>query len=79
MCCIQQVQYCVFGCDESHITVSKPSVLAQGPQGMGMIPWIMSAQSQKITLNKSNIVAQISTDEDIAKSYTQATSSIQIV
>ena len=65
--------------DETHIIVSKPSVLAQGPQGLGMVPWIMSAQSDKITLNKNSIVAQTSTDEEIAKSYIQATSSIQIV
>lgn len=65
--------------DETHIVVSKPSVLAQGSQGLGMVPWILSAQAEKITLNKSNIVAQTSTDEEIAKSYIQATSSIQIV
>jgi hypothetical protein len=65
--------------DETHIVISKPSVLAQGPQGLGMVPWIVSAQAEKITLNKSNIVAQTSTDEEIAKSYIQATSSIQIV
>jgi len=65
--------------DETHIVISKPSVLAQGPQGLGMVPWIVSAQAEKITLNKNNIVAQTSTDEEIAKSYIQATSSIQIV
>lgn len=65
--------------DETHIVVSKPSVLAQGPQGLGMVPWIVSAQSEKITLNKSSIIAQTSTDEEIAKSYIQATSSIQLV
>ena len=65
--------------DETQIVVSKPSVLAQGPQGLGMVPWIMSAQAEKITLNKSSIVAQTSTDEEIAKSYIQATSSIQLV
>lgn len=65
--------------DETHVVVSKPSVLVQGPKELGMVPWIVSAQAEKITINKSNIVAQTSTDEEIAKAYIQATSSIQIV
>lgn len=61
------------------LTVHKPATLAQGPQGMGIIPWMMSAKADKIELNKNTVIATAPTDEEIAKAYTQATTDIQLV
>lgn len=61
------------------ITVSKPSALGQGPQGVGIMPWMMSAQPERIELNKNTVIAMAATDEEIAKAYTQATTNIQLV
>jgi hypothetical protein len=65
--------------NENSITVEKPATLATGPQGVGIMPWIMSAKPDKVSLNKSTVIAMATTDEDIAKSYVQATTNIQLV
>lgn len=67
------------GEDDKSVNVEKPATLAQGPQGMGIIPWMMSAKADKVSLNKSTVIAMAATDEDIAKSYVQATTNIQLV
>lgn len=58
--------------------VEKPATIAQGPQGMGIIPWIISANANKVKLNKSAVIAYLATDTDVAKAYTQATTGIQL-
>jgi len=63
---------------DTALVVSKPTSIAQGPQGMGMIPWMVTAQANKISLNKSSVVAFTVTDEEIAKGYTEATTGIQL-
>lgn len=60
------------------LVVSKPTSIAQGPQGMGMIPWMITTKAEKVSLNKTAVVAYTSTDEEIAKGYTEATTGIQI-
>lgn len=63
---------------DNHLTVGKPTSIAQGPQGMGMIPWMMTAKAEKISLNKNSVVAYSLTDNEIAKGYTEATTGIQL-
>lgn len=64
---------------DSVVSVHKPATLAQGPQGMGIIPWMMSAKADKIELNKNTVIAMAPTDTEIAKAYSQATTDIQLV
>lgn len=61
------------------ITIEKPVILIQSGQGVGMMPWMMSADDGKISLNKRNVVAVCKTNSDVAKAYTENTSSIAMV
>jgi len=74
----EEVIACFNSDTDSIVTVEKPATLAQGPQGMGIIPWMMSAKADKIELNKNTVIAMAPTDEEIAKAYTQATTNIQL-
>lgn len=60
------------------ITVSKPVSLGQGPQGVGFMPWMMSARAERVELNKNTVLAMAPTDEEVAKQYTQSTTNIQL-
>jgi len=64
---------------DEQIVVTKPSVLTAGPNGVGMVPWIMSAQSRNVKLNRAAIVTYVASDDEIAKSFVEATSSIKLV
>lgn len=60
-------------------TVEKAVILIQSQQGVGMMPWMMSAEDGAIPLNKNSIIAVCKTNEDVAKAYRENTSSIQLV
>ena len=62
----------------SSLTLSKVVVLAPGAQGIGMVPWLMSSDPNKIEINKNNVLAYAPTQEDIANKYTEMTSSIKL-
>lgn len=64
---------------DSALVVSKPSVLTSNGTGLGIMPWMISSSTGDVSLNKSTIVTFTPTDEQIAKSYVEATSSIKIV
>ena len=61
-------------------TVRKPVSLVPGPQGgMGFAPWIMTPDADSFMLNNQQILASGPTQAEIAKSYTEAVSDIQLV
>lgn len=66
--------------DETDTTVSieKAVILIQGPQGVGMMPWMMSADDVAISINKRNVIAVCKTNSDVAKAYIENTSSIKL-
>ena len=63
---------------DTHIVVAKPATIAANQQGMGIIPWMMTSRPEKVRINISTVIAFALTDESIAKSYTQATTDIQL-
>jgi hypothetical protein len=63
---------------DSEIHIKKPSTLAMGQQGMGIVPWMMTAQPETTKLNKHTVIAHAPTDAEIAKAYIEATSSIKL-
>jgi hypothetical protein len=65
--------------NEKHLIVSKVSVVAANPQGMGLIPWIMSAEADKVELNKALIATFLPTTKEIADKFTELTTSIKLV
>ena len=65
---------------DSGFNVRKPVSLVPGPQGgMGFAPWIMTTEADTFTLNNEQILASGATQAEIAKSYTEAVSDIQLV
>jgi hypothetical protein len=64
--------------EESHFYVSKPVTLAGNAQGMGFVPWMISSLPDRIKLNKNTIITYGNTQEQIAKAYVEATSSIKM-
>jgi hypothetical protein len=46
---------------------------------MGFAPWIMTTEADTFTLNNEQILASGATQAEIAKSYTEAVSDIQLV
>ena len=61
------------------LVTSKPVVLAPGAQGIGMVPWIMSAEPDKVNINKENILTYATTQKEISDKYIEMTSSIKLV
>lgn len=64
--------------DGDTITVSKPSTIASNGQGMGIVPWMMTSRTESVDINKSAVIAMAPTDEEIAKAYTETTTSIKL-
>ena len=64
--------------DSDTITVKKPSTIASNGQGMGIIPWMMTSRAESVEINKSAVIAMSLTEAEIAKAYTETTSSIKL-
>lgn len=64
---------------ETTLNISKVRTVAHGQDGLGIIPWMMTAQSNTISINKSTVVAFTQTDKEISKSYQQASTDIKLV
>jgi len=61
------------------LTLSKVVVLAPGQQGIGMVPWLMSAEPKQVDINMSTVLTYAVTQKEIADKYTEMTSSIQLI
>ena len=60
------------------ITIKKPSTIASNGQGMGIVPWMMTSRAESVEINKTAVIAMARTEEEIAKAYTETTSSIKL-
>jgi hypothetical protein len=61
----------------NHITVKDPVSVAPGPQGMGLIPSLFTADHDKtISLNTNNVVLFGTTESAIRSKYIEATTGI---
>ena len=64
---------------EDLLIVERATTMAANPQGgLGLVPWMMSAMPEKISLNKSNILAFTKTVKEIADKFVEATTNIQL-
>jgi hypothetical protein len=64
---------------ESKYTVSKPMVLSMSQQGVGMIPYVITAEPDAdISVNKSAVVLACETRKDAASSYLEQTTGISL-
>lgn len=61
------------------ITVNEPVAVAPGPQGMGLIPALFTADhGQPIQINIMNCAFVARTDESVTTKYIQATTGITV-
>ena len=64
---------------EDSITVSQPLSVTPGPQGIGLMPSMFTADPQQnVEINTRNICLMAFTDESVRGKYIQATTGIQV-
>jgi len=64
---------------ETELVVERATTMAANPQGgLGLVPWMMSAMPDKISLNKSTVLAYTQTVKEIADKFVEATTNIQL-
>lgn len=61
------------------IQVSEPVSVAPGPQGMGLVPSLFTADhARPITINTNSIVMHALTDEPVRVKYIEATTGLRV-
>lgn len=64
---------------ENELVVTKASVIAANPNGMGLLPWMLSASPREIKLNKQTVIAFAKTEKEISDKFTEMTSEIKMI
>ena len=63
----------------NYIVITDPVSVAPGPQGMGLVPSLFTADpDQGVTINTNCISMYVETDQNVRAKYTQATTGIQV-
>jgi hypothetical protein len=62
-----------------YLTISEPVSVAPGPQGMGLVPSVFTANpSGEFTLNRNSIAIICETEYNIKTKYSEAVSGIKV-
>ena len=62
-----------------YISVSDPVSVAPGPQGMGLVPSIFTADpKQSVTINTNSIAMYAETEDNVKMKYLEATTGISV-
>lgn len=65
---------------DTYYKVSNPQVIAQGPKGVGLMPYLFTVHPDKdIKLQKITVTVAEPTETDFAKQFIQATTNIALV
>ena len=63
----------------NYIAITDPVSVAPGPQGMGLVPSLFTADpGQSVTINTNNIAMYVETDHNVRTKYTEATTGIKV-
>lgn len=63
----------------NHISVRHPVSIAPGPQGMGLVPSLFTANPEEdVSINSNSIAMYVLTDESVESKYIQATTGISV-
>lgn len=69
----------VVSSDEDSVTMTEPVSIAPGPQGVGLVPSLFTANSKESVRLNINSVAIVATTEDAVKmKYLEATTGIKV-
>lgn len=64
---------------DGHVTIDTPVSVAPGPQGLGLVPSLFTADpEEKVKINISSISMYTLTDESVKTKYIEATTGIRI-
>lgn len=62
-----------------HVVVEEPVSIAPGPQGMGLVPSMFTADNKEtIRLNTSSVSLVASTEDNVKLKYLEATTGIKV-
>ena len=67
--------------DNNTITLRKPLALAMGPEGVGLIPMMVSldiSATPNVTIKKDKVIMIITPNKALGDSYVQATTGISL-
>jgi hypothetical protein len=65
--------------EDNHTVIEEPVSVAPGPQGMGLVPSLFTADPKAVTrLNNSTIAVVAKTDESVTVKYLEATTGIKV-
>lgn len=65
---------------DTHYKLSKPMVIAMGPKGPGLMPYLFTVSPDRtIALQKGTVTVAISSDKQFADQYIESTTGIQLV
>jgi hypothetical protein len=65
--------------EDDHIEVTAPVSVAPGPQGMGLVPSLFTADhSNPVTINTGTIIMHAPTDEPVRVKYIEATTGLRV-
>lgn len=65
--------------DDNSITFEKPMAVSITPQGLGLMPWLFSADASKdITIANSQVYCTMDTLKDLADQYVEGTTGITL-
>ena len=66
-------------CVGNYVALSDPVSVAPGPQGMGLVPSLFTADPKNsVTVNTNSISMYCETDETVRMKYTEATTGIKV-
>ena len=65
--------------DDNGITFEKPMAVSITPQGLGLMPWLFSADASKeITIANTQVFCTMDTLKDLADQYVEGTTGITL-
>ncbi len=66
-------------CVGNYIAVTEPVSIAPGPQGMGLVPSMFTADpAQSVTINTNSIAMYVETEDSVKMKYIEATTGIKV-
>lgn len=69
----------VTGVDQSTMWIDRPVSIAPGPQGMGLVPSMFTANmDSSIQLNINSVSLAAETDDSVSAKYVEATTGIHV-
>lgn len=65
--------------NQNQVTLERPMVVARGPEGLGLIPLMVTAEPDaRLTVNMSAVITITKTNAQVASGYTQQVTGLAV-